>query len=779
MAMDECISEFLVEAAEALAGLDNDIVKLEGEPENAQLIGGIFRTFHTIKGTSGFLGLSHLGSVCHAGENALGKMREGSLHPSPQIISVILKCVDAIKGILTTIEATGDEGTLQHEALIAELNALHERPAAVEMMSADGDSAMLQALFDATPGPDLSDRKRSAAPSEEVRAPLALVQTAPPSESVKPSAAAPIEPSRDSAVVKEGGKEPVPTNHTIRVGIDLLEGLMTTVSELVLSRNQLLQLLRGETESPFAGPLQRLSMITSELQESVMKTRMQPIGNAWQALPRIIRDLGRELGKKIELVMDGAETELDRQVLELIKDPLTHMVRNAADHGLEMPDVRVAAGKSATGWVQLRAFHEGGHIVIQITDDGRGLDPAKIRRKAVDTGLATEAELVGMSDANLFRFILRPGFSTAAAVTAISGRGVGMDVVRTNIERIGGAIDIESQLNHGTVFTIKIPLTLAIVPALIVGCAGERFAIPQISVVELVRASRSGEHRIERICDSTVLRLRDRLLPLIDLRITLGLDSAVADEGERLIIVTQVGSWFFGIVVDRVHDTEEIVVKPVSPLLKSLTAYSGNTILGDGSICMIIDPNGLMSQLGRIETAAGRQPIEAASVDQEQETEASQQLVLVKCGSGLRKAIPLDQIARLEDFEVSNVRRSEDGRLLVPYRGSLMLLVPATPAVDLQESGRQPVLVFTANSGVADNAPAQTRHVGLLVDSIVDIISHTTRIDIVSDHPDVTGATIIDGEPTEIIDPANIIRRDLVGWPTISEVPMTIERIAA
>ena len=788
--MDECISEFLVEAGEALASLDNDLVKLEAEPENSQLIGSVFRTFHTIKGTSGFLGMSQLGTVCHAGENVLGKIRDGKLQAAPSIISVILRCVDVIKGILATIEASGEEGSASHGALIAELNELYENGAVAEAIAPvapavapastvvaarapiplptdqtaiGGDSDLLQALFDATPGPDdLAAAKAAIAPA----APPALaVASASPQPTV-------VDAPREAAGPKEG----VSANVTIRVGLDLLEKLMTSVSELVLSRNQLLQLLRSEVESPFAAPLQRLSMITSELQESVMKTRMQPIGNAWQTLPRIIRDLGRELGKKIELVMDGADTELDRQVLELIKDPLTHMVRNAADHGLEMPDVRAAAGKSRTGRVHLRAFHEGGHIVIQIADDGRGLDPAKIRRKVVETGLASEAELTGMTEANIYRFILRPGFSTAAQVTAISGRGVGMDVVRTNIERIGGAIDIESRLNQGTTFTIKIPLTLAIVPALIVGCAGERFAIPQISVVELVRASRDGEHRIEQICGSTVLRLRDRLLPLIDLQTALGIGSEAADESERLIIVTQVATSFFGIVVDRVHDTEEIVVKPVSPLLKSLTAYSGNTILGDGSICMIVDPNGLISQLDPL---SSRQSVDDVRANQELAANDGQQLVLVRSGPGLQKAIPLDQITRLEDIEVVAVRRSEDGHLLVPYRGSLMLLVPATPSVDLKVSGRQPVLVFTVGGSAGEGSSTGSRHVGLLVDGIVDIIEHKTHIDIASESPSVTGATIIAGEPTEIINTERLIRSELAGWPAIGEVPAVMGRIAA
>ncbi len=736
---DECIADFLIECGESLASLDNDLVRLEANPGDMSLISSVFRTLHTVKGTSGFLGFSELGRVAHAGENVLGLMREGKLDPSEATITAILHCVDAIREILSTIEVAGAEGDRKYNSVIDELNAV----LAGDGVKAGGeiqpveDSDTLQALFDATPGPQ-------------------------PEDLLPPPAPVAVEPVKPLREVTESPRE-ASASHTIRVGIDLLEGLMTTVSELVLSRNQLLQLLRGEKDSPFAAPLQRLSMITSELQESVMKTRMQPIGNAWSALPRIIRDLAHELDKKIELTMEGAETELDRQVLELIKDPLTHMVRNAADHGLEPPAARKAAGKAACGRIRLCAYHEGGHIVIQIGDDGRGLDPSKIGRKAIDNGLASESDLAGMSDANIYRFILRPGFSTAEKVTSISGRGVGMDVVRTNIERIGGTIDIESQLGHGSKFTIKIPLTLAIVPALIVGCARERFAIPQISVVELVRATQSGEHRIEQISDSKVLRLRDRLLPLIDLRVVLGLQSAGGEEGERLIIVTQVGSWYFGIVVDRVYDTEEIVVKPVSPLVKNLSVYSGNTILGDGSICMIIDPNGMIAHVGRIDIASSGLDDSDVPTAVEVAVDNSQRLLLVRAGDGLRKAIPLDQIARLEDIDVDAIKRSDDGRLLVPYRDGLMLLVPATSSTYVKPSGRQPVLVFP-DSG-ADGRRGRPRQVGLMVDEIVDILEDAARIDIESDNPDIVGSAVISGEPTEILNAQSLLLREFANWP--------------
>ena len=739
--MDDYTKEFLIEVGEALASLDNDLVRLEAEPTDRSLIAGIFRTVHTIKGTCGFLGLSKLGHIAHAGENVLGQIRDGTLAPDPHVVSVILRCVDAIKVIVTTIEATGQEGEETFDDVVAELDMLLGRSVPVlsgETHGGAGDSDALQALFDATPV------EEPAPPTPVHETPVAEARRA-------------AEPPAEARGTAESSKEASAVTQTVRVRIDLLEGLMATVSELVLSRNQLLQLLRGEKDSPFQGPLQRLSMITSELQESVMKTRMQPIGNAWSALPRIVRDLAMELGKKIDLIMEGAETELDRQVLELIKDPLTHMIRNAADHGLEMPLDRQAAGKSATGRIVLSAYHEGGHIVIRIADDGKGMDAARLRAKAVESGLATHAEAAAMSDANVFRFIMQPGFSTAAKVTAISGRGVGMDVVRTNIEKIGGVIDIESQPGFGSTFIIKIPLTLAIIPALIVGCAGERFAIPQISVIELVRIAKTGDERIGRVSNSEVFRLRDRLLPLVDLQPILGLPPTGFEQRERLIIVTQLGSRFFGICVDEVFDTEEIVVKPVSPVLKNLGVYSGNTILGDGSICMIIDPNGIASRIGQVGASSETKNATDTATDRAGSRKNAVRLLLVKAGMGLRKAIPLDLVARLEDIDVNAIHRTDDGRLLVQYRNGLMRLVPAAAGVSLKDSGRQSVLV--CGDSDEEESGEKSRQIGLLVDDILDIIEHSVDVEIESSDPDMLGSAVIGGVPTEVLNISSVIRR--------------------
>ena len=554
------------------------------------------------------------------------------------------------------------------------------------------------------------------------------------------------EPERieDRATPQTAADPPSASNavQTIRVTVDVLEDLMTLVSELVLTRNQLLQLARTQENSAFAVPLQRLSHITSDLQEGVMKTRMQPIGNAWNKLPRLVRDLSHEMGKKIELVMLGAETELDRQVLELIKDPLTHMVRNSGDHGLETPAERRAAGKPETGRVTLTALHEGGYIIIEIADDGRGLAVDRIRAKAVSNGLATEAELAGMTDEQILRFIFRAGFSTASTITAVSGRGVGMDVVKTNIEKIGGTIDLKNRPGHGTTFTIKIPLTLAIVSALIVEAGGERFAIPQLSVVELVRAQRDAdglsESVIERINGTPVLRLRNRLLPLVGLSDLLALGKSASSDLGTTIVVAQVGSNLLGIIVDRVFDTEEIVVKPVAPILRHVTMFSGNTILGDGSVIMILDPNGIARATGV--GAGGESRPGAAAPAETVQSEDKTTVLLFRANAGQKMAVPLGLVARLEDIPRDRIETS-CGTPVTQYRGRLMPLVPISGVYDATLAC-QPVLVF------AD----RDRTMGLMVDAITDVVDDRLVIELSAAQPGLLGSAVIRGEATDVID---------------------------
>ena len=567
-------------------------------------------------------------------------------------------------------------------------------------------------------------------------------------EKAKPAAkAAAAKASGDDA--SEGDRV---ANQSIRVNVDTLEHLMTMVSELVLTRNQLLEISRRNEDTEFKVPLQRLSNVTAELQEGVMKTRMQPIGNAWQKLPRIVRDLSGELNKQIELEMHGADTELDRQVLDLIKDPLTHMVRNSADHGLETPAERAAGGKPEQGTIRLSAYHEGGHIIICIADNGRGLNTERIKAKALTNGLVTEAELEKMTEAQIHKFIFAPGFSTAAQITSVSGRGVGMDVVRTNIDQIGGTIDIKSVAAEGTSVTIKIPLTLAIVSALIVEAGGDRFAIPQLSVVELVRARANSEHRIERIKDTAVLRLRNKLLPLMHLKKLLKIDDGSSSDPENgFIVVTQVGNQTFGIVVDGVFHTEEIVVKPMSTKLRHIDMFSGNTILGDGAVIMIIDPNGFAKALGAAGSASHAVADENAghhAISGEQTTS----LLVFRAGTDQPKAVPLALVTRLEEIAADKIEVS-NGRYMVQYRDQLMPLVQME-GVSIQTSGAQPILVF------ADDK----RSMGLVVDEIIDIVEERLNIEVAGAQSGILGSAVIKGQATEVIDVGHFLPMAFSDW---------------
>ncbi len=770
--MDDLLREFLTETNESLAVLDNELIMLEQNPNDPSLLSNIFRTVHTIKGTCGFLGLPRLEKVAHASENVLGKFRDGVLPVTPYSVTLILASLDRIKMLLSTLEQTAKEPEGSDIELIDQLNA-----------HADGkdDEDVLQPApaSSAEVAPQPAEKNTAHAAESEADefgfVPMTAAQLASnvkteqssPSitENHPPVTAAPTAhmatPAEKSATTDKAGAAPATTEsalaaQTLRVNVDVLEGLMTMVSELVLIRNQMLQILRTQKDTEFTGPLQRLNHVTSDLQEQVMKTRMQPIGNAWSKLPRIIRDLAHELDKKIDLQMLGADTELDRQVLEMIKDPLTHMVRNSADHGLEQPAERVARGKKEVGHITLNAYHEGGHIIIEVSDDGRGLNTAKIKEKVLKNGLATEAELKSMSDQQIHQFIFRAGFSTATQVTSVSGRGVGMDVVRTNIEKIGGTIEMRSTDGKGMTFMIKIPLTLAIVSALIVEAASERFAIPQISVLELVRAGgKSSENTIERINGARVMRLRNRLLPLVTLEDLLKLNTTPKSSekiSDSTIVVTQVGNRTFGIIVDKVFDTEEIVVKPVAPILRHIHMFSGNTILGDGSVIMILDPNGIASATGEQNLRAQEQMDRETQQQQKHDAEKLA-LLLFRAGGHAPKAVPLSLVARLEEVDVATIEYSA-GQPMVQYRGRLMPLFAPSNDVTIRTEGMQPVLVF------AD----RERSMGLIVDEILDIVEERLDVQIGTDNLGLMGSAIIAGRSTDVIDAGYYLARAFKDW---------------
>jgi two-component system chemotaxis sensor kinase CheA len=716
--MDELLAEFLSETGEGLDQLDVGLVRFEQEPNNAEILNTIFRLVHTVKGTCGFLGLNRLAKLAHAAETLMGQYRDGA-PVTVEGVSVILASIDRIKEILAGLERDGAEPPGFDADLIGRLQTLaSSAPDAVQVEGKStnegpGEPPPVQAALDEL------ERAWLAAPGLEVA-------------------------DQDSGLgaAEANARETQARVQTVRVSVDTLEHLMTTVSELVLTRNQLLDLVRQTGECEFKSPLQRLSTVTAELQEGIMKARMQPIANAWQKLPRLVRELALELRKKIELEMTGGETELDRQVLEMIKDPLTHMIRNSADHGLEQPAERAKEGKPETGRIKLSAYQQGGYIFIEVADDGRGLDVNKIRAKAIERGLATAAELDRLSDTEICKFIFKAGFSTAPVVSGVSGRGVGMDVVRNNIELIGGSVDLKSTSPSGTTFTIKIPLTLAILAALIVEAGGHRFAIPQYSVIELVRTSKGNGHQVELINETAVLRLRDKLLPLLDLAQLLGLEGGPTmferlANGVLTVVVIQVGAQLFGVLVDSVFRTEEIVVKPMSSLLRDIGFFSGNTILGDGSVIMIIDPNALGTMVGSVESQAETFAPAAATQVEENKTA----LLLFRAGSDTMKAVPLSLITRLEEIELDAIEHC-NGEDVVQYRGALMPLIYMQTERKAREDGVQPVLVFTE-----DGNP-----VGLAIDEIVDIVEERLDVELKTEAPGVIGAAILQGKAAEIVD---------------------------
>jgi two-component system chemotaxis sensor kinase CheA len=694
----EIIREFLVESTENLARVDREMVELERQPQNTDLLASVFRTIHTIKGTCGFLGFTRLEAIAHATENILSELRSGKRELTVELTSVILDAVDAIKRILASIETGGEEGPVFEQNVLACLRGV------------------------LGPGEEKDDEPARA--SEPRRSTLAADPAA-GEESRQPK----------SSLVSDAG---------LRVDVGLLDRLMDMVGELVLTRNQVLQYNAQREDATLNTVSQRLNLITTELQEGVMKTRMQPIGVVWNKLPRIVRDLATMLRKEIDLRMEGAETELDRTIIEAIKDPLVHIVRNSCDHGIEAREVRVEQGKPARGCLSLRAFHEGGQVNIEISDDGAGMDPQRLRSKAQERGLLTAEQAQRLSDRDAVNLVFLAGFSTAQTVTNISGRGVGMDVVRTSIERIGGTVDLASTPGQGTTVRVKIPLTLAIIPGLVVWAGGERFLVPQASLQELIRLEGDAARtRIEYIQHTAVCRLRDRLIPLADLNQVLGLTSRRSAE-EVSILVLQAGDAPFGLIVDTISDTQEIVVKPLGQHLKGLNCYAGATIMGDGKIALILDVAGIAA---RAEIFAAAE--EEGAADRGAQVAVSgtltSSLLLFRAGEFRRIAMPLGAVSRLESIPRSRVERAS-GREVVQYRNRLLPLVPLAGMLgsraECQEEEQLHVVVYRAGS----------TDLGLVVDEITDIIQENVLSPYGSDRPGLVGSAIVGGKSTDFLD---------------------------
>ena len=724
--MDELVKEFLVESHENLDRLDRELLILEQNPASRDSLASIFRTIHTIKGTCGFLGFARLEAVAHAGESLLSRLRDGALTFSAPIATALLRTVDAIREMLAEVEQKGSDGDRDYAALVVLLHQLQ--------------------------GEEGGAKENDAAP-------------APPIDvSVPPAQATPAAPPTPTAEViphppeLADGRTPGVSDGYVRVDVGLLDRLMNLVGELVLARNQVLQFVPTVEDHAFTGTTQRLNLITTELQSSVMKTRMQPIGNVWDKTPRIVRDLALALGKRVRVEMEGKETELDKTIIEAIKDPLTHIVRNCVDHGIEPPEARTAQGKPAEGRLFLRAFHEGGQVNIEISDDGAGLNLDRIRSKALERGLITGEQAGRMGDRELAELVFLPGFSTAEKVSNVSGRGVGMDVVKTNIERIGGVVDLTTRPGHGTTFRIKIPLTLAIIPALIVSSGGDRYAIPQVSLLELVRLHgaqvRAG---IESVHGAAVCRLRGTLLPLVDLNRELGLDeaanaAALAKREAINIVVLQADNRRFGLVVDDINDTEEIVVKSLGKHLKGVPAFAGATIMGDGRVALILDVLGLALRAKVVGGASDRTPPRAGA-GSDGAGEHRTTLLLFTLASGRRMAVPLSMLARLEVFDTTQVEPMADGHV-VQYRGDVL------PLVDIEGLLQMGRGMWTGADRAAEQVHVLVhgsghRTVGLVVRRIVDIIDESVDLRMnrgESREPGIRGCVIIEGRVTELLD---------------------------
>ena len=699
--MDELLNDFLVETSEHIEAAGDLLVAFERDPSNNGTITKIFRLIHTIKGTCGFLGLSRLEHLTHVAEALIGRLRDGA-PAGPETVSAILATVDRVKFILGWLEKTAKEPEGEDTDLI---DVLQLRISTLATPMAN------PAFLAPTQAPITHDT--AAAKALEVVAPGKGTTTNRP--------------------------------ETIRVTVVALERIMLLVSELVLTRNQLLELTRYQEDAVVKAPLQRLSLLTSDLQDAVMRARMQPVGRLFTSLPRLIRELSVELKKKLRIVTEGADTDLDRQLIEFIRDPLTHLLRNCADHGIESPETRVLLGKPEEGTIKVTATHEAGYITIDVSDDGRGLDLESIRLKAVARGLVSAVEAQQMPDQEICQFIFAPALSTATVVTSISGRGVGMDVVRDNIESIGGSVSIATTPGKGTRFSLKIPLTLAIAPALIVAACGHQFALPQHSVIEAVGIDAGSAHALELVQGSLMLRVRDEVIPVVDLGqvLEIATDNPSHEDG-TLVIVMRVNSRAFGVVVDRVVNVQEIVVKPLGASLTHLQVFSGHTILGDGSVVLILDPTGIASHLGfeRSNDYTVGHPGEAF-----RPAETNTRFVLFRAGPGVPKGLPLSLIARIESVALSAIRQS-DGIHVMQHQGQLMPLVPLFALEQAALQTINPVLVL----GIGGE------HMGLLVEEILDVVESNIDIQISGATAGVIGTAQIRNEVVEILDATHYMK---------------------
>ncbi len=667
----EILQDFLVESFELIEQLDQDLVELEAKPEDLELLNGIFRVAHTVKGASSFLNFDVLTHLTHHMEDVLNKARHGQLLITPDVMDVILESIDLMKTLLGVIRDTssdsgvdvsacvvrldrmsGGDGEIQQPSLkIAEPVAIkvEEAEPDYESMDADEIEAEIERLLNQRQAEDQAKRKSKMAAGESVPAIPSQPEEEPYFQEPEPIytpvvVPAPVvhTPRHANSFADEDAQAAAPAKkaaaattveQTIRVDVKRLDHLMNLIGELVLAKNRLIK-INDDVEERYEGEefLEELnqvvsivSLVTTDLQIAVMKTRMLPIGKVFNKFPRMIRDLTRELNKKMELEISGEETELDKSIVEEIGDPLVHIIRNSCDHGIEKPADRIARGKPETGTITLKAYNEGNAIVIQIDDDGKGLDPEMLKHKCLEKGLITEKEADGMSDKEAFALIFRPGFSTAATVTNVSGRGVGMDVVKTNIEKLNGIIDIESEVNVGTSLKLKIPLTLAIIQALLVGVQEEHYAIPLASVLETVRISKDEIYTVE---NRSVMRLRNDVLSLVHIGDIFEVERIMDASEHAYVVVLGLGASKLGLIVDSLVGQEEIVIKTLGDFLRDIDGIAGATIRGDGGVTLIVDVVALMQMAKGVKSKVMTESVSVAQIAREK-TKASDYKIMI------------------------------------------------------------------------------------------------------------------------------------------------------
>lgn len=763
--MDDLIREFLIESQEGLDRMERCLTELEEQPKDAGLLAEIFRSVHTIKGTTGFLGYKRLEKLAHAGENLLGLLRDAKLMATAPVITALLALLDGLRDLLKTIEAEGNEGAGDDAALIARLEELQAPAHAAKAKGAappsmTSETAAVKTAAAARKAKPRTKKPESVAPElvpaewTEAQAPDTVTELA---ETVAES------PTPGPAEISKTRAQGATAESTLRVDVALLNRMMNLVGELVLTRNQVLQATAADPNMTLLS--RRLDMVTADLRESVMKARMQPVSNIFSKVPRLVRDLSHTLGRRVDLQMEGQETELDKSLLEAIKDPLTHAVRNALDHGIEPPEARHASGKNPEGTLVLRAAQEGSHVIIEISDDGAGVSPEKVRNKAVERGLLAPERAAQLGERDLLQLIFLPGFSTAAQVTNVSGRGVGMDVVRTNVEKIGGKVEIESRVGKGTTLRMRIPLTLAIIPALIVRSIGQSFAVPQGSLSELVHIPpERAATAVEWIEGAPLYRLRGSLLPLVflDRLLMPGRGCRLSEERDNFIAVLDADGRRFGLVVDSLADPEEIVVKPLSSVLKDIGIFSGATVLGNADLALILDPGSIAVKTG---VTLGNEEEEPAEIIDDETESARMRYLLVEV-AGRQAAVPLGDVLRIEQVPFSRIEYA-GSRPVINFEGQLLPVEDSGCILAaVQGNPEAQIVVVVCRDG--------DRHVGIAVSHVLDVASggelfeagtttHTDGVTLLKDK--VTGIVDLGGVPPL---PANGAVQEM--WQPAAEV---------